>query len=198
MTSNPTYHSSFSICLWNANVLKQHHSNELFYLIHNKNIDIALITETHLSKYAIINFNGYTTIRADHPDGTSHGGFAIIIKSSLFHNQMQNIKKSYLQATNIKIKINHLNVTISSAYFPPGQKISEPKLQSFFQSLGSSFIIGGDLMLNKPNGVVDTLTQEVDYFTLQYKKINCPLFPPMNRLIGQLMKTDNPIFSILS
>jgi len=141
MTPNPINHSSLSIFLWNANGLKQH-SNELFYLIHNKNIDIALITETHLSKSANINFNGYTTIRADHPDGTSHGGSAIIIKSSLFYNQMQNINTSYLQAANIKIKINHLNVTISSAYFPPGQQITEPKLQSFLQSLSSFFIIG--------------------------------------------------------
>ena len=72
MTSNPTNHSSLSIFLWNANELKQH-SNELFYLIHNINIDIAFITKTHLSKYANTNFSGYTTIRADHLNGTSHG-----------------------------------------------------------------------------------------------------------------------------
>jgi len=46
--------------LWNANGLKQH-SYALLYLIHNKNIDIALITETHLSKLANINFNGNST-----------------------------------------------------------------------------------------------------------------------------------------
>ncbi|KAL4121623.1 hypothetical protein QTP88_014097 [Uroleucon formosanum] len=57
---------------------------------------------------------------------------------------MHNINQPYLQAANIKIKINHLNVTISSAYFPPGQQITEPKLKSFIQSLGSFFIIGGD------------------------------------------------------
>ncbi|KAL4148240.1 hypothetical protein QTP88_002521 [Uroleucon formosanum] len=57
---------------------------------------------------------------------------------------MHNINQPYLQAANIKIKINHLNVTISSAYFPPGQQITEPKLKSFIQSLGNFFIIGGD------------------------------------------------------
>ncbi|KAL4126953.1 hypothetical protein QTP88_011151 [Uroleucon formosanum] len=105
---------------------------------------ILLLTKTHLSKTANLSFSGYSTIRADHPDGTSHGGSAIIIKSSLFYNQMHNINQPYLQAANIKIKINHLNVTISSAYFPPGQQITEPKLKSFIQSLGSFFIIGGD------------------------------------------------------
>jgi hypothetical protein len=108
-------------------------------------MDIAFITEKHLSKSVNIKFNGYLTIRAIHPDGTSHGGSAIIIiKFSFFYNRMQNISKPYLQAVNIKIKINHLNVTISSAYFSPGQHITESKLQSFFQSLGSFFIIGGD------------------------------------------------------
>jgi exonuclease III len=119
MTLNPINHSSLSIFLWNANGLKQH-SNELFYLIHNKNIDIALITETHLSKSVNIKFNSYLTITVDNPDGTSHEGSAIIIKSSFFYNQMQNISKPYLHGVNIKIKINHLNVTISSAYFPSG------------------------------------------------------------------------------
>jgi len=144
MTSNTINHaSSLSIFLWNANGLKQH-SNELFYLLHHKNIDIALITETHLSTTSNISFNGYSIIRADHPDRTSHGGAAIIIKSSLFYNEMPSTNESYLQAANIKIKINNFNITISSAYFPPNQPISEPKIHSFFHSLGNFLIIGGD------------------------------------------------------
>jgi exonuclease III len=95
MTLNPINHFSLSIFLWNANGLKQH-SNELFYFIHNKNIDIALITETHISKSVNIKFNGYLTIRADHPNGASRGGSAIIIKSSLFYSQMKNISKKKL------------------------------------------------------------------------------------------------------
>lgn len=109
-----------------------------------KNIDIALITETHLSTTSNISFNGYSIIRADHPDRTSHGGAAIIIKSSLFYNEMPSTNESYLQAANIKLKINNFNITISSAYFPPNQPISEPKIHSFFHSLGNFLIIGGD------------------------------------------------------
>uniref|UniRef100_A0A2S2PUV5 RNA-directed DNA polymerase from mobile element jockey n=1 Tax=Sipha flava TaxID=143950 RepID=A0A2S2PUV5_9HEMI len=132
MTSNSINHaSSLSIFLWNANGLKQH-SNKLFYLLHHKNIDIALITETHLSTTSNISFNGYSIIRADHLDRTSHGGAAIIIKSSLFYNEIPSKNESYLQAANIKIKINNFNITISSAYFPPNQPISEPKIHSFF------------------------------------------------------------------
>lgn len=144
MTLNSVNHaSSLSIFLWNANGLKQH-SNEFFYLLHHKNIDIALIIETHQSITSNINFNGYSLIRADHPDGMSYGGSAIIIKSLLLYNEMASIHESYLQAANIKIKINNFNITIFSAYFPPNQPISEPKIHYFFHSLGNFLIIGGD------------------------------------------------------
>jgi len=71
------------------------------------------------------------TIKENHPDGTSHGISVIIMKSSLVYNQIQNINKSYIrvQAANIKIKINHLNVTNATAYFHTSQQITEPKLQ---------------------------------------------------------------------
>ncbi|CAI6357087.1 unnamed protein product [Macrosiphum euphorbiae] len=57
---------------------------------------------------------------------------------------MPSTNESYLQAANIKIKINNFNITISSAYFPPNQPISEPKIHSFFHSLGNFLIIGGE------------------------------------------------------
>jgi hypothetical protein len=93
--------------------------------------------------------------RADHPDKTAHVGAAILIKSSILYTELQIINKPYLQAANISINFNNcISITISSLYFPPpkrnnfvsyqSQQMSEPKLQSFFQKLGSSFIIGGD------------------------------------------------------
>jgi len=67
MTTNYNKLPSILILLWNTNEIKQH-SYELFYLMHNKNINILLITKTHLSKNTNINFNGYSIIRVD---GTS-------------------------------------------------------------------------------------------------------------------------------
>jgi hypothetical protein len=54
-----------SIILWNANGLKKH-ANELYQFLRNKNIDLALISETHLTKNTNFKINGYKIIRADH------------------------------------------------------------------------------------------------------------------------------------
>lgn len=154
MSINSNTTPSLSKILWNANGLKNH-ANELYYFLHNKNIDLALISETHLTKNINFKINGYKIIRADHPDGTAHAGAAILIKSSILYTELQSTNKPYLQAANILINVNNcIPITISSVYFPPpkhnnavsyqSQQISEPKLQSFFQKLGSSFIIGGD------------------------------------------------------
>jgi exonuclease III len=93
INSNATH--PLSIILWNANGLKKH-ANELYYILHNKNIDLALISETHLTKNTNFKINGYKIIRADHPDGTAHAGAAILIKSSILYTELQIINKPYL------------------------------------------------------------------------------------------------------
>lgn len=55
MTNNQNPNSHLTIILWNANGLKQN-KNEFQYLLQDKNIDIALVTETHLSPSVKLNF----------------------------------------------------------------------------------------------------------------------------------------------
>jgi exonuclease III len=55
-------------------------------LLNDRRIDVALITETHLTPNSTLNMKGYSSYRSDHPDGTAHGGVAILIKSTLKHN----------------------------------------------------------------------------------------------------------------
>jgi hypothetical protein len=49
-----------SILLWNANGIT-HNKNELQHLLFDKKINIALITETHLTPKKHFNIPGYTT-----------------------------------------------------------------------------------------------------------------------------------------
>jgi exonuclease III len=70
--------------LINANGLKNH-VNELKTVLFDKRIDIALISETHFTKYSHISIPGYL-LKSNHPDGNTHGGAAILIKTNLkFH-----------------------------------------------------------------------------------------------------------------
>jgi exonuclease III len=121
MSINSNTTPPLSIILWNANGLKKH-ANELYYLLHNKNIDLALISEIHLTKNTNFKINGYKIIHADHPDGTAHAGAAILIKSSIVYTELQIINKPHQQAANISINFNNcIPITISSVYLPPPQ-----------------------------------------------------------------------------
>ena len=53
MTNNTLTSKSLLILLFNANGLKNY-VNELQTVLHNKRIDLALITETHFTKYSHI------------------------------------------------------------------------------------------------------------------------------------------------
>jgi len=143
MSTNNNQTPPLSILLWNANGLT-HNKNELQHLLYDKKINIALITETHLTPTKHFNIPGYTTHRTDHPDGTAHAGTAILISTTLLHYALPTYQKAYIQATNIQIILNHIPITISSVYCPPNQKITPPRLQTFLRTLKNSFIIGGD------------------------------------------------------
>lgn len=74
--------NSLLILQFNANGLKNH-AQELELILNDKRIDIALITETHFTKYIKIYFPGYKLIHTNHPDNTAHGGVAIYVKSTI-------------------------------------------------------------------------------------------------------------------
>jgi exonuclease III len=88
MNNNAT-NNSLLILLINANGLKNH-INELQTVLYNKRVDIALITETHFTKYFFINILGYFSLKSNHPDNTAHGGVAILVKASLFYQPLPN------------------------------------------------------------------------------------------------------------
>ena len=135
---------SLSILLWNANGIRNH-INELTILLHDKNIDIALITETRLTNKRQINVPGYNIYRTDHPDGTAHAGTAIIIHRSLSHHLFPLPTHNFLQSTAVIIQTSLYPITLVAAYSPPKIPISESQIISFLNSLGHHFILGADL-----------------------------------------------------
>lgn len=97
--------------IWNANGLAQH-AQELKIFLKNKNIDIMLISESHFTNCSHLQIHNYKVYNTRHPDGTAHGGTAIIIKSKIKHHEGIKFDKDYLQATSIVVEdwvgpINH-------------------------------------------------------------------------------------------
>uniref|UniRef100_A0A2S2N814 Putative RNA-directed DNA polymerase n=1 Tax=Schizaphis graminum TaxID=13262 RepID=A0A2S2N814_SCHGA len=139
-----------SILLWNANGLI-HQINEIKAFLSQTDIDILLISESHLTNNSCCKIPGYTTYQCNHPDGTSHAGSAILLKSNIKHTILPTYQTNTIQATNIALTLNNIPTTISSAYFPPQQKLSTLDLRQYFNSLGHTFIAGGDFNSKHPS-----------------------------------------------
>lgn len=140
---NSTSLSTLTVLLWNSNGV-QTHRNELMRLLHDRNIDIALIAETRLTQRKNLTVTGYRTYRTDHPDGRAHGGTAILIRNSLSHHALPYEATDYLQATTISLSTSSFPLTLAAVYCPPNKSISPTQFSQFFDSLGPHFLAGGD------------------------------------------------------
>lgn len=131
------------IGIWNANGLAQHAQEIKTFLLHN-NIDIMLISETHFTQksyFTIPNFNVYHT---NHPDGTAHAGTAIIIRRNIKHYEREEYQQENIQATSVVIQEHSSELTLSSIYCPPKHNNKTKDFEHFFQTLGNTFLVGGD------------------------------------------------------
>jgi hypothetical protein len=77
-----------------------------------------------------------------HPDGTAHGGAAVINRSAI--NRHEHHQSDKIQAANVQVDTNTSLFTISAIDCPPRRFISSEEYIAFFQSLGPKFLIGRD------------------------------------------------------
>lgn len=107
-------------------------------------IDILLISETHFTANSQIKIRDFDIYTTNHPDGTAHGGTAIIIRSSIKHHEHSKYRSEQIQATTVTIYDKNGDFNVSSVYCPPKYKLTEETLTTYFQTLGPRFIAGGD------------------------------------------------------
>jgi hypothetical protein len=86
----------------------------------------------------------YKVYHVPHPDGTAHGGAAVLIRSAITHHELLHHQSDKTQAANIQVDANTWPFTISAIYCPPRHAISAEEYIAFFQSLGPKFLTGGD------------------------------------------------------
>lgn len=131
------------IALWNANGLEQH-KEEVKTFLKNNYIDILLVSETHFTEKTYFKIPNYVTYSTNHPDGTAHGGTAVIIKSTIQHYALPKYQKNLLQSTAIKVTALRYDMTVAAVYCPPRHNIKKNDFQEYFQTLGNKFLAGGD------------------------------------------------------
>lgn len=131
------------IAIWNANGLCQH-APEVKLFIQDANIDILLISETHFTNRSFFKIPNYNVYNTNHPDNTGHGGTAIIIKRTIKHHERAEYKIPNIQATSVCIEDATGEITLSAIYCPPRHKNKQADFTTFFKTLGTRFIVGGD------------------------------------------------------
>jgi exonuclease III len=129
------------VALWNANGMKQHQKEIKIFLAHNQ-IDVLLISETHFTKRTCFSIPYYKIYTTNHPDGTAHGGTAIVIKHTRKHYEILKYTEDFLQATSVKVSTLPYELTITAVYCPPKHNIQQHDFQNFFQTLGPKFLAG--------------------------------------------------------
>lgn len=86
MAINNNIDINITLLNWNANGLKRQ-QNIFNHFLSYHNIDIACISETHLTPNEKLYLKGYKIYRNDRISDHASGGVAIIIKNSIFHQQ---------------------------------------------------------------------------------------------------------------
>ncbi len=143
--------SSIKILNWNANGLL-HRKLELESFLHMHDIDVALVSETHLCSYLNIpKIHNYSVYLANHPSGATRGGSMVIIKKSISHNDIGAFCINSIQASIVVITLNNRNVTIGSIYCPPGSPPQSADFESLVSQLGNHWILGGDFNAKHPS-----------------------------------------------
>ncbi len=107
--------NSLKMCIWNANGLAQH-KLEVKTFLESHDIDVMMISETRFTIKNFFKISGYTVYATNHPDGTAHGGTAVIIKSRLKHYELQQYRTEQIQATNICLEKWSGKFIISAVY----------------------------------------------------------------------------------
>lgn len=131
------------LAVWNANGLCQH-AQELQSFLQNNEIDVMLISETRFTNKSHIKIWNYSIYHTNHPDGTAHGGTAIIVKNGIKHHELDKYTQEYLQATTIEIAEKMNIIKLSAIYCPPKHNNKKEHYGQFFRTLGARFIAGGD------------------------------------------------------
>lgn len=145
-TTTPTnsINNSLKIFVWNAAGLSNKLA-EMKMFLHRNNVDIMLVSETHLLDTDNINISGYDIYMANHPSNRRRGGAATFIKRSIRHMALSSVPNPKIQYSPIVVALhNNSSINIAAAYFPPGNIWTSDDFRNLFRSMGKKFIIAGD------------------------------------------------------
>ena len=94
----------------------------------------------HLNSQDRLTFRGYEVCRSDRG---SHGGTAIIIKSGIFHRQLNNPLFNHIEGTFVEVSCPTENIIFGAMYCSPTKPLIKEDLD-LLMTLGPKFLFAGD------------------------------------------------------
>lgn len=107
-------------------------------------IDICLISETHLKLSTDFKLQGYKLYHTPHPHNCAKGGAAVLIKNEIEHHIETKFQSCAIQGISIRIKTNSGQISVASVYCSPSYRIQKNDFKSLLDIFHNRFIAGGD------------------------------------------------------
>jgi exonuclease III len=126
--------ATLRIAVWNANGLSRR-TKEINIFLTTNNIDVLLVSETHVTDRSHINIPHYAIYHTPHPDTKAHGGTAVIVRQNLKHHLGMAYSDEHIQVTSIILEDQMGEITATAVYSPPKHNIKTIEYEHFFQTL---------------------------------------------------------------
>lgn len=134
--------SHLNLAFWNANGVKnKRYQLEEFADEHN--LDLVLLSETHLKPGNNLRLPNYDVYRNDRLD-RELGGTAILIKRSIAHHRISTPALQNLEATTVSVDTSHGPLLVTSVYKPPNHRLLPADLDLLLQDQRPK-LVAGDL-----------------------------------------------------
>jgi len=114
--------ATLRIAVWNANGLNQR-TQEINLFLRTCNIDVPLVSETHVTDRSHINIPHYAIYHTPHPDKKAHDGTAAIVRRNFKHHLGRAYSEEHIQATSIGLEDQMGEITVTAVYIPPKHNI---------------------------------------------------------------------------
>lgn len=129
------------IAAWNADGIKNK-KQELELFLKEKEIDVALLNETHLSGKDSLKFQHFYCFRKDR-ENRQGGGVAILIRKNIQHHPLNNTAANEnVEQTGIVVSTKSGKLALFAVYSPPGAPIDEEELDEIFKRREPTIAMG--------------------------------------------------------
>lgn len=106
-------------------------------------IDVACISETHLTNIGNLKITGYKVYRHDRNCPHASGGVSIIIRQKLVHSESLSLITQNIESVAIKILTHDQTyINIIAVYKPPNKPLLESDINTLFHSNETTLVIG--------------------------------------------------------